>query len=463
MWIKTDIISVPAHKSQTTEVSVNEWFIQNHSFLLGTPVANQLRGTAGGWVQTCAVEARSGQDTIALLRDRLSQILVRARGDDATSPSCNDSNRQTSTQGYFNNMATIIPADRFESNSAYAFILRENPRASGIIEIQFPLDCTEVEWKDNTRWTNTERSNIRDRISQSTSGFISVIEKEGFQQANTNPFLWCVKVLDSGVFTQKMTKARSWVNKCSRLGAYEIEASIPVEQTKSRRRKPATPASQPQVELRPNSTLTQPSGNKLADAIASVLLPQIVEAVGASQQTKELERERDELRCEVERLKLVVEELRVIRANQEMANVKLTSERDAALARIGEMESAAQELGSEVEKFRALAIELERDRDALKLTLAEVGLDPSLELTQPEPAVNWDEPATPEPVSWDDDDETSQPDDTTTQSVDWDEDLGESQLGSESKDEPDAIEEKEESEPEGFDPELLESLGEQQG
>jgi hypothetical protein len=451
MWIKAEIISVPAHKSQTTEVSVNEWFIQNHSFLLGTPVASQLRGTAGGWVQTCAVEARSGQDTIALLRDRLSQILVRARGDDATSPSCNDPNKATSTQGYFNIMATIIPADRFESNSVYAFILRENPKASGI-EIQFPLDCTEIEWRENTRWTNTERSNIRDRISQSTSGFISVIEKEGFQQANTNPFLWCVKVLDSGMFTQKMSKARSWVNKCSRLGAYEIEASIPVEQTKSRRRKPATPASQPQVELRPNSTLTQPSGNKLADAIASVLLPQIVEAVGASQQTKELERELD-------RLRMQVEDLQEVRAKYEVENMRLHNERDAALARIEEMESAAQELGSEVEKFRELAIELERDRDALKLTLAEVGLDPDSDLTQPEPTVNWDESPTPELVSWDDDD--TQPDTTnSTQAVDWDEDLGESQLGSESKDEPDDTGEKEESDPEGFDPELLESLGE---
>jgi hypothetical protein len=357
-------------------------------------------------------------------------------------------------------MATIIPADRFESNSPYAFILRENPRASGI-EIQFPLDCTEVEWKDNTRWTNTERSNIRDRISQSTSGFISVIEKEGFQQANGNPFLWWVKVPSPAVFIQKMGTARRWVNKCSRLGAYEIEASIPVEQTKSRRRKPATPASQPQVEVTPNSTLIQPSGNKLADALseaiaprlASVLLPQIMEAVGASQQTKELERE-------IDRLRMQVEDLQEVRAKYEVENMRLHNERDAALARIEEMESAAQELGSEVAKFRELAIELERDRDSLKLTLAEVGLDPSLELTQPELAVNWDESPSPEPVSWDDDEDTSQPD-TATQSVDWDEDLGESRSSSESKDEHDVTDEKEESEPEeGFDPELLESLGE---
>jgi hypothetical protein len=441
MWIKTEPISVPAHKDQTTEVNINEWFIKNRSFLLGTPVANQMRGIAGGWVQTCAIAAQPGQNTIALLRDRLSQILVKAKGDGGTSPSLGKHNAPTHGDTI---MATIIPADRFESNSPYSFILRENPKASGI-EIQFPLDCTQAEWRENTRWTKAEQNSIRDRISKDTGGFVSVIEKEGFQQANGNPFLWWIREADSEVFNQKMTKARGWVKKCAGRGAYELDANTPVEQTKSRRRK-----SPVQPELSPNTPSTQAaSGNKLADAIASVLLPQIVEAVGASQQTKELERE-------VNRLRMQVEELQELRTKYEVQNVTLANERDAALARVNEMEAAIAELNEEVEKFRGMAMELERDRDNLKLTLAELGLDS--DVVQPAPEVNWDETPVTEPdtVSWDEEDELSLNSDVTqaASEVNWeDEELGESsESASDLPNEPDDTEEEE-----GFD---LSSLGE---
>jgi hypothetical protein len=572
MWIKTEGIEVPAHKDQTTEVSINEWFTNNHSFLLGTPVASQLRGTSGGWAQTVAVEAEPGQNTIALLQNRLQTILKRAKvdaqrkkiiipvqhfdngkpctdiqpteveaevfdgvlavhrhynsdeesdyrithvltglavgsgrysemeardrvvdllllpmdwtftsaadfpikyknrvakimqgdylstsfkaqmlgkGDDATPPSPDDTGKVSTTHEDSNTMATVIPADRFESDSAYAFILRENPKASGI-EIQFPLDCTQTEWPGERRWSTTERNTIRDRIAQATAGFISVIEKEGFQQANGNPFLWWIKATDSGVFTQKMSKARSWVTKCSRWGAYELDASIPVDQTKTRRRnKPPVPS--PQSELTPNSPSPQPaSGNKLADALseaiaprlAAALLPQIVEVVGASQQTKELERE-------VERLKMQVEELQQLRTKYEVENMKLANERDGALAKLEHMEGAVQELNTEVEKFRDMAMELERDRDSLKLTLADLGLDS--DVVQPAPAVNW-ESEPDEAPSWDEftpSSEVVQPAPT----MNWeDEALGESESNSNSVSEPEDTEESE-----GFD---LDSLGE---
>lgn len=38
MWIKTESILVPAYANKTTEVSVNEWFFKNRSFLLGAPL-----------------------------------------------------------------------------------------------------------------------------------------------------------------------------------------------------------------------------------------------------------------------------------------------------------------------------------------------------------------------------------------------------------------------------------------
>jgi predicted RNase H-like nuclease (RuvC/YqgF family) len=205
-----------------------------------------------------------------------------------------------------------------------------------------------------------------------------------------------------------------------------------------------------QPELSPNTPSTQAaSGNKLADAIASVLLPQIVEAVGASQQTKELERE-------VNRLRMQVEELQELRTKYEVQNVTLANERDAALARVNEMEAAIAELNEEVEKFRGMAMELERDRDNLKLTLAELGLDS--DVVQPAPEVNWDETPVTEPdtVSWDEEDELSLNSDVTqaASEVNWeDEELGESsESASDLPNEPDDTEEEE-----GFD---LSSLGE---
>ena len=345
-------------------------------------------------------------------------------------------------------MATVIPADRFESNSAYAFILRENPKASGI-EIQFPLDCTEYEWK--ARWADNDRTLIRDRIYKATNGFIALIEKEGFRQAHGNPFLWFVKENDPEQFKARISKARAWIGKCATKGAYEIDADVPVERTKSRRRK-APANSSPSV----NEPSAQPVSNKLADAIASVLLPQIMEAVGASQQTKELERE-------VDRLRMQVEDLQELRAKYEVENMTLASERDAALAKVKEMEDAIAQTNEEVRKFRNLAVELERDRDSLKLTLSELGVGE--EFTDSSPEVDWDESPVSEPepeaVSWDDDESSPTVEavekefTASSPEVDWDEDLGESQSDSKSKDEPDASEDTSESE--GFD---LDSLGE---
>ncbi|HEY9598450.1 MAG TPA: hypothetical protein V6D33_12350 [Cyanophyceae cyanobacterium] len=440
-WIKTDWISVPAHKNQTTEVAINEWFYQNRSFLLGTPVASQLRGTDGGWAQTMAVAPEPEQDTIALLRDRLNQILETARGDKSKSPQSNNHLPHGDTS-----MATVIPADKFESNSFYAFILRENPKASGI-EVHFPPDCTDNDVLER-RWTNSERINLRDRINSGTNGFVSLIEKEGFEQANNNPFLWYTKETDSSGFNRKITKARGWVQKCSGKGAYEIDSDTPVERTKSRRR---TGASKPQ-----SPEPTSPTGNKLADALseaiaprlAAVLLPQIVEAIGSTVSADEAQ----QLRNKNRHLEELVEGMKSNLEEADRNYQDAISQRDAALAKAQEMEQAALVLAKEVEKFRNLAVELERDRDALKLTLSEVGLDSSS--TPSVEDVTWDDDSgEPEAVTWDEDESSLDKNAPNTPGVSWEEDTGES--SSPNPGEPDdTIEE------EGFD---FDGLGELEG
>lgn len=479
-WIKTSSIEVPAHANQTTEVAINEWFNNNRSFLLGTPVANQLRGTAGGWAQTMAVAPIKDQDTIGLLRDRLSQILKMAKGDGDTSPSpsINEfSNKPSYSEG--NTMATVIPVDKFESNSFYAFILRENPKASGI-EIHFPQDCADSEALER-RWTNSERMNLRDRINTGTNGLVSLIEKEGFDQAHKNPFLWYTKETDSSSFDRKITKARGWVNKCAGRGAYEIPTDVPVESTRSRRRG-ASKLPAPTQPDSPTPPPVQPAqGNKLADAIAAVLLPQIVETIGSTISADEARQLRAENRhleelvagmkgnledsdaknreanSLIEQLKEELYQLQQTRTQWEVENNALANERDTALAKIQEMEQAMSTLGEEVKKFRGMAMELERDRDSLKLTLSELGLDEPSPTPSAQEAVSWDDGdasgSVSEPMSWDEEDEPAA--ESPDQSMNWDEEvteLGEPSSGSSSESEPGDTEESE-----GFD---LDSLGE---
>lgn len=324
-WIETDTISVPAHANTTTEIDINDWFIQNRSFLLGTPVANQLRGTNGGWVQTCAIAPESGQDTIALLRDRLSQILRMTKGDVAASPQSTDTN--SPTQGNVNTMATVIPTDKFESNSPYAFILRENPQASGI-EIHFPPDASP------------------------DPSFIGRIAAAGFKQAHSNPALW----YHNQYSPELMAKARGWVKTCQRFGAYEISHSEPVEKTKSRRRK-AKPDTTT-IESAPAPTPVV--GNKLVDAVCDrvqQMLDSLKEELAVKPDTSEL----DALRAENERLRRDME--------------KLLQKHEHLEATINQQREAINVAVSEVQRLSETVEERDRTITTLRQQLAEWGVE----------------------------------------------------------------------------------------
>lgn len=428
-WIKTSWIEVPAHANQTTEVSVNEWFFKNRSFLLGTPVANQLRGTAGGWAQTCAIAPTENQDTVSLLRDRLSQILKMAKGDVPPSPS--QSINEISPYQKSNTMATVIPSDKFESNSSFAFILRENPKASGI-EIHFPPDA------------------IPD------PGFIGRVVAAGFLQAHSNPSLWYHKQYTP----ELMAKARGWVKACQKHGAYEIDPSEPVEKTKSRRRGTKQAAS-PTPTPTPASA-TPVVGNKIVDAIAErvqEMLNTMKEELAVKPDTSEL----DGLRAENERLRRDMERLR---QEHERMETTISQQREAIDVAVAEV----ARLGEVVE---------ERDRviTSLRQQLAEWGV---VEVeSEPGVPVFDDESEAPvfddEPPVFDDEQNNSQfgvrnselddsdpipnseltiPNSTDAPNFDDEEvvELGEPPLPSSSEPEPDDT-----SEVEGFD---LDSLGE---
>ncbi|HEY9610526.1 hypothetical protein [Allocoleopsis sp.] len=419
-WIKTSSIEVPAHANQTTEVDINEWFNSNRSFLLGTPVANQLRGTAGGWVQTVAIAAEPGQDTVALLRDRLSQILQMAKGDDATSPS--DSN-DAQTQGDTNIMATVIPADKFESNSPFSFILRENAKPHGI-EIHFPPDSTP------------------------DAGFIGRIAAAGFEKARTNPDLWYCNYSEVS-----MTKARGWVKACQKNGAYEIDSSVPVEQTKSRRRGKSgqsKPTSTPTPEPAPTPVV----GGKLVDAIAERCCKQIAERVQEMLNTMKEElavkpdtSELDALRAENERLRRDME--RLMREHERMETT-INQQKEA----IEERDRTIADLNLKVANLVTAGSELVESRDrvitSLRQQLAEWGVVEA----EPEAPVFDDEPEVEAPV-FDDEPPVFEDDEPVADTPNFDEEvveLGEQPSPSSSDSEPDDT-----SAEEGFD---LDSLGE---
>lgn len=425
-WIKTETISVPAHANTTTEVNINEWFQANRSFLLGTPVANQLRGTAGGWVQTMAIAPEPGQNTIALLRDRLSQILLMVKGDVSASPL-----NKPNAQGDSNIMATVIPADKFESNSPYAFILRENPKASGI-EIHFPPD------------------------SKPDSSFLGRIAAEGFKQAHSNTSLW----YHNQFSPELMKKARSWVKSCQKFGAYEMDSSEPVEQTKSRRRgggktngsKPSEPTPTPSA-----ASATPVVGNKLVDAVCD-RVQQMLDTLKQELVVKPDTAELDALRAENEQLKAelqkslddhrqMIEKLDVLIPKVE----ELEKERNWMQETISQQRETIDKVVSVADNLGVVVEERDRTITTLRQQLAEWGVE-----TEAEPAapVFEDEPEVEAPV-FDDEPPIFDDEPAPTDAPSFDdevEDLGESPSPSESPSEPDATEEDE--------PLDLDSLGE---
>ncbi|MBN3948433.1 MAG: hypothetical protein HWQ38_19040 [Nostoc sp. NMS7] len=182
-------------------------------------------------------------------------------------------------------MATVIPADKFDNDSVYSFILRENPEKRGI-EIHFPPEC------------KTDSANA--------IAFIAKIIGAGFKQANKNPKLYYATYSEALI-----ARARSWTASCKTLGAYELGSNEPVERTPSRRRYP--PKEPVAASTHPAHP---PTPNKLLDAIASLLnskVDPLAENIAA---------------CIMDRLKSELRDSQEL-DNLKAENLRLTAERDA--------------------------------------------------------------------------------------------------------------------------------------
>lgn len=433
IWIHTHKIQVPANSNQITEVAINEWFHENPRFLLGRPIANQLRGSNNGWAQTVAIQSDSDREFTPELRLALRSILMRTNvnverkaiavqikleetnkyqavtidadvydgvlaihqpvkaeeeeriithvNTGAKLPNegtfsyqeCRDrvydllalpiawnstgfpemsdevkgkvreimradylsknlrdrllgeesialpapEDKQLSQANNEGNMASKIPADKFEQASGYSFILRENPKQKRI-EIHFPEDAAPKP----------------DMISQ--------LAKHGFEKAKSNPHLWYAPYSD-----ELMAKARGWVTRCAKYGAYELDSSVPVEQTKSRRRSPSKPAEKTEAPA-------AAPPNKLVDAVAlrvremlEEMLPGIIEQVaGSSQELNQLKAENLHLKETIAKQEVVVEEQKQIIQEGMSQLIEVAMERDrlrSQLAEWGVVESEPEE------------------------------------------------------------------------------------------------------------------------
>jgi len=170
-WTKTKKITVPAKKGDVAQVNINEWFTSHPSFMLGRPVASQLRSATGNWAASCAVESDRDQDTIAILSDRLQQLL-KVKG----------------------TTMSKITASKFALTSMYSFILEVTRGSDAIAIIHFPPDAT---WNDK---------------------FVGRIKAAGFTLSDG---FWIANG-DAAV-----TKARSWVKSCVNYGAFEMDIFSP--------------------------------------------------------------------------------------------------------------------------------------------------------------------------------------------------------------------------------------------
>jgi hypothetical protein len=228
-WIgvgQTDIVGYDGRPAY-----LSNWYLENPNYLIGEPVCSKLRGKNGNPTTTFALKAYPNQDVPGVLKTLLSSLV----------------NQQVEASIM---SATLIPADKFHSNSVFAFILRENPKKRGI-EIHLPTDC--------------------DTSSQKAVSFIAKILGAGFQKSNSNPKMYYAPFSE-----ELMQRARGWVESCkTTFKAYELSPEEPVESTPTRRR---------YSKKEPAATIT-PTPNKLLEAIAQLIdakLDPLAESIGTS-------------------------------------------------------------------------------------------------------------------------------------------------------------------------------------
>ncbi|PHJ64962.1 hypothetical protein VF04_04040 [Nostoc linckia z7] len=244
-------------------------------------------------------------------------------------------------------MATVIPADKFKNSSVFSFILRENPKQKGI-EIHLPPDC------------KTDTKNAVD--------FIAKLLAAGFQQAKTNPKLYCTTFSE-----QLMTKCRGWVKACKdqNFGAYEISPDEPVEQTPNRRK---YNSASKEEKLPEKSTAT--TSNKLLDAIAQ-LIDTKLETLSESIGTNIIERLKVEHKNSLAEAKSLKEELEKVKSERDELAVALEQVRGEMLSfqnSYTDLENKCNQKQQSIECQQRTIEDLQQECDRLHSELKELGL-----------------------------------------------------------------------------------------
>ena len=271
-----------------------------------------------------------------------------------------------------NDMATLIPAEKFKSSSVYAFILRQNPKQSGI-EIHFPPDCQ--------------------MDGDNAIKFIARVMSAGFRQANKNPKLYYATYSE-----ELWQKARSWVQSCKTFDAYELDADEPVDKTPSRRRygssatkeAAATPPAAPNKLLDAIASLLDNKVDPLAENIASCIVERLKSEHRDTKAFDKLKGENEKLIAErdalvkdsvgltqmLEKEREQLKQLQESYCNLENRNKQMSTYCEDAKTQLTIS-------GEEVAQFRIDIAKLQIECDGLRSQLQEFGLEPESEPSAP--------------------------------------------------------------------------------
>ncbi|MCC5617473.1 hypothetical protein LC605_20760 [Nostoc sp. CHAB 5836] len=347
---------------------LSNWYLTNPQYLIGEAKASKLRGKNGNPTTSFALQARPNQDVLGELRALLHSLLkpkhqeVRKMTSESGLSEYTCEIENSNQQQEDNDMATVIPAEKFKSNSVYAFILRQNPKQSGI-EIHFPPDCQ--------------------MDGDNAIKFVAKVMGAGFKQANKNPKLYYA------VYTEDLwQRAQSWVQSCKTFDAYELSSDEPVDKTPSRRRygssatkeAASTPPAAPNKLLDAISDLLNTKVDPLAENIASCIVERL-KAERISRDSDKLRRENEELIAQrnelVESSESLTQMLTDIKAEMvKMQNdyCEIEAKKDAALQQAQKLEDFLELAEFDIAAHKKENELLQAQRDEYAKQLQDLGM-----------------------------------------------------------------------------------------
>jgi hypothetical protein len=343
-------------------VLYNQWFIDNPQYLLGDRTISKVRGKNGNPTNCLAIQSRP--NFLKELRESLAKL----------------THQNNVKENHI--MATLIPADKFQSYSVFSFILRENPKQQGV-EIHFPPEYVAESDAEKT--------------------LLEQIKSKGFVSAKSNPSLFYIKPRTTEEHAQLMAYMRKKVAACAKWGACELDGDVPVEEIKSRRRWGGN------KENKPVEPVVTPTSAPIVDAIAQRLQPMFDELASKIQvpaDPKELQEAQAKLTDYLHRWQKDQETFKALRSeldvfvglNEDLKkdNEDLRSQLADVTAKIVELNGTVHELQTELKETREADIELmkqveslQEKNEGLRSQLAEFGVGVT---QQPEPDLVDDEP-----------------------------------------------------------------------